>query len=81
MTGLRIGLGLAWTSIIAAELVGSQSGLGYMIPTYALYLEYDNVLAEMMTIGLIGLAMNTASYWAEKRLIPWSAKTMGTQQG
>lgn len=81
MTGLRIGLGLAWTSIIAAELVGSQSGLGYMIPTYALYLEYDNVLAEMMTIGLIGLAMNTASYWAEKRLVPWSAKTMGTQQG
>jgi len=79
MTGLRIGLGLAWTSIIAAELVGSQSGLGYMIPHNQLLLRYENVIAGMMTIGLIGLAMNTASYWIEKRLVPWSKGTIGSQ--
>ena len=74
MTGLRIGLGLAWTSIIAAELVGAQSGLGYMIPHNGLFLRYDNVLAGMMTIGLIGLTMNTLSYWLEKKITPWSDK-------
>jgi len=76
MTGLRIGLGLAWTSIIAAELVGAQSGLGYMIPHNGLFLRYDNVLAGMMTIGFIGLAMNTVSYWVERRLTPWAATSL-----
>lgn len=76
LTGMRVGLGIAWTSVIAAELVGAQSGLGYMIQFNRLLLQMENVVAGMVTIGLIGLAMNKLSYRLERYLAPWSADTL-----
>jgi NitT/TauT family transport system permease protein/sulfonate transport system permease protein len=80
LTGLRIGLGIAWTSVIAAELVGAQSGLGYMIQLNRILLQTENVLAGMLAIGLIGLAMNGLSYRLEARLTPWAGETLEAQR-
>jgi ABC-type nitrate/sulfonate/bicarbonate transport system permease component len=68
---LRTGLGLAWTSVIAAELVGAQSGLGYRIQMHRLMLETEGVIVGMATIGALGFAMSAAAAAAERRALPW----------
>lgn len=70
-SGLRAGLGLAWTSVIAAELVGAQSGLGYRIQMHRLMLETDAVIASMLFIGLLGFGMDLLARLLELRLIRW----------
>jgi ABC-type nitrate/sulfonate/bicarbonate transport system permease component len=61
VAGLRTGLGLAWTSVVAAELVGAQSGLGYRIQMHRLVLETDGVLVGMACIGALGFGMDAAA--------------------
>jgi len=77
LTGLRLGLGFAWTCVIAAELVGAQSGLGYMIQLNRLVLQMENVLAGMIAIGLIGLGLNKLSSYLERRLLRWQRDSLG----
>ena len=71
LTGLRIGLGIAWTSVIAAELVGAQSGLGYMIQTNRILLRTDKIVVGMAMIGVVGLFMNTGMVALENRWLKW----------
>lgn len=72
VAGLRTGLGLAWTSVIAAELVGAQSGLGYRIQMHRVVVETDGVIVGMVCIGLCGLAMDAAARRLERRLVDWT---------
>lgn len=74
LAGLRTGLGLAWTSVIAAELVGAQSGLGYRIQMHRLVLETEGVIVGMLTIGLLGFGMGAIARGLERRLLPWLAR-------
>ncbi len=70
-TGLRIGIGMAWMSVIAAELVGAQSGLGYYIQFNRLLLHMDKVVFGMLLIGLIGLSLNKLIKLLEKKVLVW----------
>src|SRR6202012_65041 len=54
-TGLRIGLGIAWTAVIVAEMVAVKSGLGYVLWDAYYVGRMDVVIADMATIGLLGL--------------------------
>lgn len=69
--GLRTGLGLAWTSVIAAELVGAQSGLGYRIQLHRLVLETEGVMVGMACIGLCGLVMDGVAAKLERAVVDW----------
>jgi len=71
-SGLRIGLGVAWMSVIAAELIGAQSGLGYMIQMNRLLLQTDKVIAGMIAIGITGFLMNRLLFIIEKRILVWN---------
>jgi ABC-type nitrate/sulfonate/bicarbonate transport system permease component len=71
-TGLRIGIGMAWMSVIAAEMIGAQSGLGYFIQMNRLTLGIDKVIIGMLTIGLIGFILYKLINILEKISIPWS---------
>lgn len=71
LTGMRIGLGTGWTCVIAAELIASTSGLGYMIQIARTMIETEKVLGGMLVIGLIGFAMNAAMVKLERWLTPW----------
>ncbi|OHA59430.1 MAG: hypothetical protein A2589_00985 [Candidatus Vogelbacteria bacterium RIFOXYD1_FULL_46_19] len=73
-TGLKIGIGMAWMSVIAAELIGAQSGLGYFIQLNRLLLRTDNVIAGMILIGFIGYMLSLLLLTVEKIIIPWSIK-------
>jgi len=73
--GLRIGLGLGWTSVISAELVGAQSGLGYMIQLNRIMLKTENIIAGMIAIGIAGLVMNYLMLILERKLTFWNQQT------
>ena len=70
--GLRIGLGVGWMCVVAAELIAAQSGLGYMIQQNRVLLQTQNVVTGMITIGVIGFAMSGAMGAIERRLISWN---------
>lgn len=57
-TGLRVAMGSAWTALVAAELLASSSGLGYMIQQARSISRPDLVLVGMITIGLVGLILD-----------------------
>jgi NitT/TauT family transport system permease protein len=59
ITGMRIGLGVAWLVVVAAEMIALRSGLGYMImDSRNAGNRYDLVVAGMIIIGLIGLSLD-----------------------
>ena len=59
IVGMRIGLGVAWLVVVAAEMIALRSGLGYMIiDSRNAGNRYDLVIAGMIIIGLIGLALD-----------------------
>lgn len=70
-TGLKIGIGMAWMSVIAAELIGSQSGLGYFIQLNRLLLQTDNIIIGMILIGVMGYLLNRIIDFVEKIVIRW----------
>jgi NitT/TauT family transport system permease protein len=72
MAGMRVGLGAAWLTIVAAELAGGIStGLGRMMINYAELLQVPHVIVGMLLIGLIGLIMNEVLLLVEKWLFRW----------
>lgn len=72
VTGLRTGLGIGWMAVIAAEFVSAQSGLGYQIQVAQQLFEAPLVLAGMVTIGVLGFAMNWLMLRTEQRVAPWA---------
>jgi len=71
VTGLRIGLGIGWMGLVAAELVAAPSGLGYLISDARSLLATDVVVVGMATIGILGLLIDMAMRWVAKALLPW----------
>jgi NitT/TauT family transport system permease protein len=67
LIGLRITLGIAWLVVVAAEMIAVNSGLGFLIvDARNAGNRYDLVVAGMVTIGLIGLLLDTGMRSAEK---------------
>lgn len=71
-TGLRVGFGIAWMCVVAAEwLPGISQGLGYLI-LYAYNFGQTNlIIAGMVVIGVIGLLIDFVFKWVEKRWFSW----------
>jgi len=68
LVGMRIGLGVAWLVVVAAEMIALRSGLGYLIiDSRNAGNRYDLVIAGMILIGLIGLALDVGMRWLERR--------------
>ncbi|MBR5114799.1 MAG: ABC transporter permease [Oscillospiraceae bacterium] len=70
-TGLRVGLGQSWMCVVAAELVASSTGLGYMIMYARQFGQTDVVIVGMLMIGIIGKVMDSILMLIEKRVIRW----------
>lgn len=72
LAGMRVGLGAAWLTIVAAELAGGIStGLGRMMINYAELLQVPEVIVGMLLIGFIGFLMNEVLLLVEKYLFRW----------
>jgi len=72
ITGIRIGLGVGWMALVAAELVGANSGLGFLINDARSMPRADVIIVGMLTIGIIGLLIDVAIRVVGRRLLPWS---------
>jgi NitT/TauT family transport system permease protein len=70
-TGLRIGLGIAWTAVIVAEMVAVKSGLGYVLWDAYYVGRMDVVIADMATIGLLGLVSDRVILLIEGWALKW----------
>jgi ABC-type nitrate/sulfonate/bicarbonate transport system permease component len=76
IAGLKTGLGTAWFCVIVAELVGAQSGLGYMIQLNRLTLQSEKVFAGMVMIGVVGFSMNRLMVAVHRRAVPWKVDSL-----
>jgi nitrate/nitrite transport system permease protein len=68
MTGMRISIGIAWFVIVAAEMVGSQSGIGYFIWNEWNNLQIASMIVAIVLIGLVGLGLDTGLAWIGRTL-------------
>jgi len=72
ITGYRIALAAAWTTLVAAELIAAPSGLGYMLQEGRRYFLTDQVMMIIAIIGTCAFAMDRAFRAIQKRLMVWS---------
>ncbi len=72
LTGIRVGLGVGWMALVAAELVGASSGLGFLINDARTVLRTDYVIVGMMTIGLVGMIIDRGVRIIGRWAMPWS---------
>ncbi|WP_424357930.1 ABC transporter permease [Methanocella sp. MCL-LM] len=70
-TGMRVGMGIGWMCVVAAEMVAVKYGLGSLILDASNFLQSDRVLVGMITIGVLGLLLNVAFQLAGDRLFGW----------
>lgn len=70
-TGLRIGLGIAWTAVIVSEMVAVKSGLGYVLWDAYYVGRMDVVIADMVSIGLAGYLSDRLIVFIESRVLTW----------
>lgn len=73
-TGLKVALALSWAVVVAAELVGAQSGLGFMISDAALLFRIPVVYIGVALIGAIGLILNLSLNLVEHKIIHWKGR-------
>ncbi|HEX6706654.1 MAG TPA: ABC transporter permease [Albitalea sp.] len=72
-TGLAVGMGVAWVSLIAAEMISGQFGIGYFTWEAYSLISYAEIVLGMITIGLLGLVCSGLIRLAGKALMPWLA--------
>jgi taurine transport system permease protein len=71
LTGIRIGLGVGWSTLVAAELIAATSGLGFMVQSAAQFLVTDVVVLGILVIALIAFAMEMSLRALQRKLVPW----------
>jgi NitT/TauT family transport system permease protein len=74
LVGMRIGLGSAWATVVAAELIAAQQGLGYRMQQAQTYYDLPTIFVALITIGVIGLVMDRVLLWTERRLTGWQER-------
>lgn len=75
ITAMRIGIGFGWTTLVAAEMVASTSGLGYMVLTASKFLQTPIVIMGIVVIAAIAYAFDHLIRWVERKVVPWKGLT------
>ncbi|WP_443218133.1 taurine ABC transporter permease TauC [Pseudomonas sp. Gutcm_11s] len=71
LTGVRIGLGVGWSTLVAAELIAAQRGLGFMVQSAAQFLVTDVVILGILLIAVIAFALELGLRALQRKLVPW----------
>ncbi len=74
-TGLRLGAGNAWMAVVAAEMLGGLTGLGYALMKSREFLWSDKLIALMVVIGVIGVVIDVILRKIEESTLKWKKKT------
>lgn len=73
-TGLTIGMGVAWVSLIAAEMISGQFGIGYFTWEAYSLVRYSEIVLGMIVIGVLGLVCSGVIRLVGGWLMPWAAR-------
>jgi len=76
-TGLAVGMGVAWVSLIAAEMISGQFGIGYFTWEAYSLISYAEIALGMITIGVLGLLCSGGIRLLAKMAMPWKAYSTG----
>ena len=75
LTGIRIGLGVGWSTLVAAELIAATEGLGFMVQSAAQFLVTDVVLVGIFLIALIAFALELGLRALQRKWVPWHGRS------
>ncbi|MCK5810337.1 MAG: ABC transporter permease subunit [Cocleimonas sp.] len=73
-TGMRVAIGVCWGTVVAAELVAAESGLGMMVMVASKFLSTDIVVLGVILISLIAYVIDIFMRYLERRFVPWRGK-------
>jgi NitT/TauT family transport system permease protein len=76
-TGLQISIGVSWFSLVAAEMVSGQFGLGYLINTAYTMVQYPTIVIAMLTLGAVGYLTSAAVRLTGDWLMDWRGRQLG----
>ncbi len=71
ITGIRIGLGVGWSTLVAAELVAADRGIGFMVQSAAQFLITDTVILGIIVIAIVAVSFELFLRWLQKQFSPW----------
>ncbi|HYN89755.1 MAG TPA: ABC transporter permease, partial [Ardenticatenaceae bacterium] len=71
VTGLSIGMGTSWFSLVTAEMISGQFGIGYYTWEAYTLQNYPHIVLGMIAIGLLGMGCSFAIKWTGRRCMPW----------
>jgi NitT/TauT family transport system permease protein len=74
LTAVRVALGVAWATLVAAELIAAQQGLGAMIQDASAFFQLDIIYVGIICIGFIALVMDTILRAATNQLVSWQER-------
>ncbi len=75
-TGLQISIGVAWFSLVAGEMVSGQYGLGYVINTSYMMIEYPKIIIGMITLGIVGYSTSALVRLLGDYLMQWRVREL-----
>jgi ABC-type nitrate/sulfonate/bicarbonate transport system permease component/CRP-like cAMP-binding protein len=75
-TGLQISVGVSWFSLVAAEMVSGQYGLGYVINTSYTMVRYPTIVIGMITLGAVGYATSAMVRVAGDYMMQWRVREL-----
>lgn len=76
-TGLQISVGVAWFSLVAAEMISGDFGLGYMIMDSYMVNKYTTMVMAMLTLGFVGWITSAMVRAAGSRMMRWRERALG----
>ena len=74
LIGMRIAIGFGWTTLVAAEMVAANMGLGQMVLNASNFLRTDIVIMGIIVIGVVAYLFDLLMRWLERRLVPWKGR-------
>lgn len=79
-TGLQIAIGVCWFSLVAAEMVSGEFGLGYLINTAYMKIQYPTIAIGMITLGLVGYVTSAIVRLIGNWLMQWRIRELALEQ-
>jgi taurine transport system permease protein len=74
LVGMRVAIGFGWSTLVAAEMVAANVGLGQMVLNASNFLRTDIVVMGIIVIGVVAYMFDLLMRWAERKLVPWKGK-------
>lgn len=72
--GIRTAIGVAYTTLVAAEMVAAQSGIGWMVLDASKYLRSDIIFVGIIIMGITGIFLDQIIRLIERKIVPWKGK-------